>query len=117
MDREFKYAPEMYGIRFPSTSLRPAAQAGKYVTSNDPTTLVLLGVFGRNLSRDFSFVVDLSGAVYHGELRTGKSRFLNQAWQRYALDVFRGGDLMIMNRHAPGATPIQRLRSSAVGQQ
>jgi len=68
-DREFKYAPEMYGIRFPSASLRPAAQAGKYVTSNDPTTLVLLDVLDRNLSRDCPFVVDVSGAVYHGALR------------------------------------------------
>jgi hypothetical protein len=52
--------------------------------------------------------------VYQGELRTGKSRFLNQAWQRYALDVFRGGDLMIMNRHAPGGytrTTLEIIRS------
>jgi alpha-1,2-mannosyltransferase len=113
-DREFKYAPEMYGIRFPSASLRPAAQAGKCVTSNDPTTLILLDVLDRNLSRDCPFVVDVSGAVYHRELWTGKSRFLNQAWQRYALDVFRGGDLMIMNRHAPAGyshTTLKIIRS------
>jgi hypothetical protein len=53
------------------------------------------------LSRGCPFVVDVSGAAYHAELWTGESRFSNEAWQRYALGVFRSGDLMIMNPYAP----------------
>ena len=113
-DPEFKYAPGTYGIKFPSATLRTAALAGKCVTSNDPTTLVLLDVLNRNLSRGCPFVVDVSGAAYHGELWTGESRFVNEAWQRYALSVFRGGDLMIMNRYAPSGyteTTLEIVRS------
>jgi alpha-1,2-mannosyltransferase len=111
---EFKYAPGMYGIKFPSATLRTAALMGKCVTSNDPTTLVLLNVLNRNLSRGCPFVVDVSGAAYHGELWTGESRFANEAWQRYALGVFRSGDLMIMNPYAPSGytnTTLKIIRS------
>ena len=100
-DPDFRYEPGMYGIRFPSATLRTAVLADRCVTSNDPTMLVMLDVLHRNLSRGCPFVVDVSGASYHGELWTGESRFVNEAWQRYALGVLRSGDLVIINRYAP----------------
>jgi hypothetical protein len=100
-DPEFRYEPGMYGISFPSATLRTAVLADKCVTTNDPTTLVLLDVLHQNLSRGCPFVVDVSGASYHGALWTGESRFVHEAWQRYAVGVLRSGDLVIINRYAP----------------
>jgi alpha-1,2-mannosyltransferase len=107
------YAPGMYAIKFPAKTLMPTARTARCVTSNDPTTLVLLGILSRNLSRGCPFVTDVSGAAYHGDLWTGQSRYSNVAWQRYALGVFRSGDLMIMNRYAPAGyndTTLKILR-------
>ena len=45
-------------------------------------------MLNRDLLRGCRFVVDVSGAAYHGALWTGESRFRNQACQHYTLDGF-----------------------------
>lgn len=53
------------------------------VTSDDPATLVEMGVLGRNLQRGCPLVVDLGGRSYDQPTAANTPRATNAAWQRY----------------------------------
>ncbi|MET0695275.1 MAG: hypothetical protein ABWY56_15185 [Propionibacteriaceae bacterium] len=89
------------GNKFPGRTLGAAtADRPGCVTSDHPSTLILMNVISRNLERGCPLVVDLGGASYHLDSpeRGVTTRRHNDVFQVYALDYLRSGDTMIIAR-------------------
>jgi hypothetical protein len=89
------------GEKFPGRTLgRAVADRPGCVTSDHPSTLILMNVLSRNLERGCPLVVDLGGASYHldSPQRGVTSRRKNQVFQVYALAYLRTGDTTILAR-------------------
>jgi hypothetical protein len=87
------------GERFPTRQFAAAVAGGSgCVTSDHPTALILTDIVGRNIARGCPLIIDLGG--YTHDLGRGQyqSRRGNRAFQEYALDYLRTGDLAILAR-------------------
>lgn len=93
------------GQRFPGRTLRTAvADRPGCVTTDHPSTLILMDVLSRNIDRGCPLVVDLGGASYDlpSPERGVVSRRNNDVFQAYALSYLRTGDSMILARFRRG---------------
>jgi hypothetical protein len=93
------------GQPFPGRTLGAAvANRPGCVTTDHPSTLILMNVLSRNLERGCQLVVDLGGASYDlpSPERGVVSRRKNDAFQVYALAYLRSGDAMILARFHRG---------------
>jgi hypothetical protein len=90
---------DRWGRAFPAAELRTAAQASDgCVATDDPSTLVLLDVLGRDVARGCPYVIDLGGTSYHSPLIAPGPRNRNQGWQRFAMSYLRDADAVIIVR-------------------
>ncbi len=82
-----------------ATVVQPATGC---ITADDATTLLALGVLGRNVDRHCEVVVDLGGYSHDYARGTEINRTGNVAWQRFCLRYLASGDLAIVTRFASG---------------
>ncbi|HEX8508783.1 MAG TPA: hypothetical protein VF635_04710 [Propionibacteriaceae bacterium] len=93
------------GQPFPGRTLGAAvADLPGCVTTDHPSTLILMNVLSRNLDRRCPLVVDLGGASYDlpSPERGVVTRRNNDVFQAYALAYLRTGDAMILARFRRG---------------
>ncbi len=87
-----------FGKPFPKAELSAAVTAAQgCVTTDNPISLIELGVLSRNLDRGCPLVADLGGYSYY--MQPHRSAFVprrkNRPWQRAAVHYLRSGDVMI----------------------
>ena len=81
-----------YGARIPTAALTAALDGQRgCVTADDPTILVELDVFSRNIARHCPVVIDLTGYSYDLEPREDISRIRDVAFQQFAVDYLSSG--------------------------
>lgn len=87
----------------PTRELDPAVQSATgCITADDPSTLLALGVVGRNIDRGCDLVVDLGGYSHHLSAGTSVSRGRNQEWQLVVIRYLGGGQYALSTRFGRG---------------
>jgi alpha-1,2-mannosyltransferase len=93
-----------YNRQFPDQFRAFTAAVPGCVTSDDATALLLTDTLSRNLSRGCRFIADLGGNSHDLATAAGLrvSRNRNQAFQAFALDYLRSGEVTILMRYRGG---------------
>lgn len=87
----------------PASALNAAVlPAPGCITADDPSTLLALGVVGRNIERRCELVVDLGGYSHHLSRNTSLSRSRNREWQGVVLDYLQSGHFALATRFGRG---------------
>jgi hypothetical protein len=92
------------GRAFPGAELGAVAERiPGCVTADDPTTLILMGVLGRNLEHRCPLVVDLGGWTYDHPPVPAVARARDTAFQVYARNYLSSGGAAISTRFSAGS--------------